>query len=91
MANRPDRPPGQRSLFDLCVKRVEKRPPPEVDRAEVECEMEAKREARKQREAAAAAAALAAKRPLGRPKGSGKEAGARGPRSAVEVVVVVDP
>jgi hypothetical protein len=39
MADRPDRPPGQRSLFDLCVKRVEKRPPPEVDRAEVEREM----------------------------------------------------
>ncbi len=43
MADRPDRPPGQRSLFDLCVKRVEKRPPPEVDRAEVEREMEALR------------------------------------------------
>ncbi len=66
MADGPDRPPGQRSLFgvrrsaclvDLGVKRVaEKRPPLEVDRAEVEREMEAKRQARKQREAAAAAA-----------------------------------
>jgi hypothetical protein len=26
MAARPDRPPRQRSLFDLCVKRVEKHP-----------------------------------------------------------------
>jgi hypothetical protein len=51
MADGPDRPPGQRSLFDLGVTRVEKRPPPEVDRAEVELEMEAKRQARKQREA----------------------------------------
>ncbi len=49
---KPDRPPGQRSLFDFGVKRVEKRPPPEVDRAEVVREMEALREARKQREAA---------------------------------------
>jgi hypothetical protein len=65
MADPPDRPPGQRSLFDLGVQRVEKRPPPEVDRAEVEREMEALGEARKQREAAAK---LAAKRPLGRPK-----------------------
>ena len=56
MADGPDRPPGQRSLFDFGVRRVEKRPPPEVDRAEVEREMEAKRQARKQREAAAAAA-----------------------------------
>jgi hypothetical protein len=53
----PDRPPGQRSLFDFGVKRVEKRPPPEVDRAKVEREMEALREARKQREAAAKGAA----------------------------------
>jgi hypothetical protein len=82
MADRPDRPPGQRSLFDLCVKRVEKRPPPEVDRAEVEREMEALREARKQREAAAAAAKLAAKRPLGRPKGSGKKQGPAVPAAA---------
>jgi hypothetical protein len=43
----PDRPPGQRSLFHFSVKRVaEKRPPPEVDRAEVD--VEAKRQARKQ-------------------------------------------
>ncbi len=40
MADGPDRPPGQRSLFDFGVRRVEKRPPPEVDRAEVEREME---------------------------------------------------
>ncbi len=65
MADRTDRPPGQQSLFDLCVKRVEKRPPPEVDRAEVEREMEALREARKQREAAAAAQG-AAQQPAGR-------------------------
>ncbi len=39
----PDRPPGQWSLFDFGVKRVEKRPPPDVDRAEVEREMEALR------------------------------------------------
>ena len=59
----PDRPPGQRSLIDLGVKRVaEKRPPPEVDRAEVE-----------QREQDAVAAAAAAKRPVGRPMGSGKK------------------
>jgi hypothetical protein len=45
MADGPDRPPGQRSLFDMGVTRVEKRPPPEVDRAEVEREMEAKRQA----------------------------------------------
>jgi hypothetical protein len=45
----PDRPPGQRSLFDLGVTRVKKGPPPEVDRAEVEREMEAKRQARMQR------------------------------------------
>jgi hypothetical protein len=33
----PDRPPRQRSLFDFGVRRVaEKRPPPEVDQAEVE-------------------------------------------------------
>jgi hypothetical protein len=61
----PDRPPGQQSLFDLGVRRVEKRPPPEVDRAEVEREMEAKLQARMQRVADAAAAALAAKRPTG--------------------------
>jgi hypothetical protein len=79
---KPDRPPGQRSLFDFGVKRVEKRPPPEVDRAEVEREMEALREARKQREAAAAAAKLAAKRPLGRPKGSGKKQGPAVPAAA---------
>jgi hypothetical protein len=64
MADGPDRPPGQRSLFGFGVRRVEKRPPPEVDRAEVEREMEAKRQARMQRVADAAAAALAAKRPL---------------------------
>jgi hypothetical protein len=30
----PDRPPGQRSLFDFGMRRVtEKQPPPEVDRA----------------------------------------------------------
>jgi hypothetical protein len=47
----PDRPPGQRSFFHFGVKRVaEKRPPPEVDRAEVERDVEAKRQARKQRE-----------------------------------------
>jgi hypothetical protein len=47
----PDRPPGQRSLFHFGVKRVaEKRPPREVDRAEVERDVEAKRQARKQRE-----------------------------------------
>jgi hypothetical protein len=47
----PDRPPGQRSLFDFGVRRVaEKRPPPEVDQAEVERDVEAKRQARKQRE-----------------------------------------
>ena len=46
----PDRPPGHRSLFHFGVKRVaEKRPPPEVDRAEVERDVEAKRQARKQR------------------------------------------
>jgi hypothetical protein len=67
MADPPDRQPGQRSLFELGVQRVENRPPPEVDRAEVEREMEAKRQARKQREAAAAAAA---KRPVGRPRAS---------------------
>jgi hypothetical protein len=51
------------------VNRVaEKRPPPEVDRAEVERDVEAKRQARKQREQDAAAAAAAAKRPVGRPK-----------------------
>jgi hypothetical protein len=55
------------------VRRVEKRPPPEVDRAEVEREMEAKRQARMQRVADAAAAALAAKRPTGRQMGSGKK------------------
>ena len=75
MADPPDRQPGQRSLFELGVQRVEKRPPPEVDRAEVEREMEAKRQARMQRVADAAAAALAAKRPLGRPMGSGKKPG----------------
>jgi hypothetical protein len=69
----PDHPPGQQSLFDLGVRRVEKRPPPDVDRAEVEREMEAKRQARMQRVADAAAAALAAKRPVGRPMGSGKK------------------
>ncbi len=47
----PDQPPGQRSLFDFGVRRVaEKRPPPEVDRAEVERDVQAKRQARKQRE-----------------------------------------
>jgi hypothetical protein len=75
MADPPDRQPGQRSLFELGVQRVEKRPPPEVDRAEVEREMEAKRQARKQRVADAAAAALAAQRPVGRPMGSGKKPG----------------
>ena len=44
MADPPDRQPGQRSLFELGVQRVEKRPPPEVTRAEVEREMEAKRQ-----------------------------------------------
>jgi hypothetical protein len=54
----PDRPPGQRSLFHFVVKRVaEKRPPPEVDRAEVERDVEAKRQAHKQQEQDAAAAA----------------------------------
>ncbi len=62
----PDRPPGQQSLFDLGVRRVEKRPPPEVDRVEVEREMEAKRQARMQRVADAAAAALAANPLAGR-------------------------
>jgi hypothetical protein len=76
MADPPDRQPGQRSLFELGVQRVEKRRPPEVDRAEVEREMEAKRQARMQRVADAAAAALAAKRPVGRPMGSGKKPGA---------------
>jgi hypothetical protein len=53
----PDLPPGHKSLFDLGVRRVaEERPPPEVDRAEVE----RKRQARKQREQDAAAAAAAA-------------------------------
>jgi hypothetical protein len=43
----PDRPPGQRSFFHFGVKQVaEKRPPPEVDRAEVERDVEAKRQAR---------------------------------------------
>ncbi len=47
----PDWPPGQRSLFHFGVKRVaEKRPPPEVDRAEIERDVEAKRQAREQRE-----------------------------------------
>jgi hypothetical protein len=70
----PNRPPGHRSLFDFGVRRVaEKRPPPEVDRAEVKRDVEAKRQARKQREQDAAAAAAAAKRPVGRPKGSGKK------------------
>ncbi len=55
--------------------RAEKRPPPEVDRAEVERDVEAKRQARKQREQDAAAAAAAAKRPVGRPKGSGTKPG----------------
>jgi hypothetical protein len=59
----PDRPPGHWSLFHFGVKRVaEKRPPPEVDRAEVERDVEAKRQARKKREQDAAAAA---KRPEG--------------------------
>ncbi len=45
------------------MRRVaEKRPPPEVDRAEVDRDVEAKRQARKQREQEAAAAAAAAKR-----------------------------
>jgi hypothetical protein len=45
----------QRSLFHFGVKRVtEKRPPPEVDQAEVERDVEAKRQARKQREQDAA-------------------------------------
>ncbi len=73
MADPPDRQPGQWSLFELGVQRVEKRLPPEVDRAEVEREMEAKRQARMQHVADAAAAALAAKRPVGRPMGSGKK------------------
>ncbi len=72
MADPLDRQPGQRSFFELGVQRVEKRPPPEVDRAEVEREMEAKRQARKQREQDATAAVAPAKRPVGRPKGSGK-------------------
>ncbi len=50
-----DRPPGHRSIFHFSVKRVaEKRPPPEVDRAEVEGDVEAKQQARKQREQDAA-------------------------------------
>jgi hypothetical protein len=53
----PDRPPGQRSLFNFGVRVAEKRQPPEVDRAEVERDVEAKRQARKQREQDAAAAA----------------------------------
>jgi hypothetical protein len=72
----PDRPPGQRSLFDFGMRRMaEKRPPPEVDQTEVERDVEAKRQAHKQREQDAAAAAAAAKRPVGRPKGSGKKSG----------------
>jgi hypothetical protein len=43
----PGWPPGQRSLFDLSVRRVaEKRQPPEVDQAVVERDLEAKRQAR---------------------------------------------
>ncbi len=39
----PDRQLGHRSLFHFGVRRVaEKRPPPEVDRAEVERDVEAK-------------------------------------------------
>jgi hypothetical protein len=69
-----DRPPGQRSLFAFGVMRVaEKRPPHEVDQAEVERDVEAKRQARKQCEQDAAAAAAVAKRPVGRPEGSGKK------------------
>jgi hypothetical protein len=72
----PERPPGQRSLFAVGVRRVaEKRPPPEVDQAEVERDVEAKRQARKQREQDAATAAAAAERPVGRPKGSGRKPG----------------
>jgi hypothetical protein len=41
----PDRLPGQRSLFNLGVRVAEKRPPPGVDRAEVERDVEAKRQA----------------------------------------------
>jgi hypothetical protein len=69
-----NRPPGQRSLLNFGVRRVdEKQPPPEVDQAEVKRDEEAKRHARKQHEQDAAAAAAAAKRPVGRPKGSGKK------------------
>ncbi len=71
-----DRLPGQRSLFDFGMRRVaKKRPPPEVDQAEVERDVEAKRQARKQHEQDAAAVAAAAKRPVGRPTGSGKMRG----------------
>jgi hypothetical protein len=40
---------GQGSLFNFGVRVAEKRPPPEIDRAEVERDVEAKRQARKQR------------------------------------------
>jgi hypothetical protein len=66
----PDRPPGHRSLSDFGMRRVaEKRPPPEVDQAEVERDVEAKRQARKQRKQDATAAAAAAKWSVGWPKG----------------------
>jgi hypothetical protein len=66
----PDLPPGHKSLFYLGVRRVaEKRPPPEVDRAEVE----RKRKARKQRKKNAAADAAAA----GGASGRGHRAGHR--------------
>ncbi len=45
----PDRPPGQRSLVAVGVRRVaENLPPPDTDQAEVERDVEAKRQARKQ-------------------------------------------
>jgi hypothetical protein len=96
----PDWPPGQRNLFDFGVRRVaEKRPPPEVDQAEVERDVEAKRQARKQREQDAAAAAAAAERPVGRPKGSGTKPGpavpgpaaAAPPQQLVWVRIVCQP
>jgi hypothetical protein len=95
----PDRPPGHRSLFNFGVRVAEKRPTPEVDRAEVERGVEAKRQARKQREQDAAAAAAAAKWPVGRPKGSGKKPGpavpgptaAAAPQQLVWVHIVCQP
>jgi hypothetical protein len=45
-----DRPPGQRSLFNFGVRVAGKRPPPEVDWAEVERYVKAKQQACMQRE-----------------------------------------